>query len=235
MLKRAKQNLSITDSKNRLKNPADKNEKPRDRDVRFFAMKWSDDGSKAVVMARSADNKDRWIMKFDPATAKASVLDHLHDDAWVNNFGGDSLGWLTRYSNTIYFVSERDGYAHLYTQKFDGGNAQQLTKGKYEVSDIQIAEDKTKFYFTSSEVSPHERHFYTMNFDGSAKAKLTSAVGNNQATISPDGSMFALLYSSSNKPWKLFNFQQSRLARRNKSRLRPWMNSRMPTGLIRPL
>ena len=185
------------------KNPEDKTDKPRDRDVRFFAMKWSDDGSKALVMARSGDNKDRWIMKFDPATAKASVLDHLHDDAWINNFGGDSLGWLPD-NNTIYFVSERDGYAHLYTKDFDGGNAQQLTKGPYEVSDIQIAEDKSKFYFTSSEVSPHERHFYTMNFDGSAKAKLTSAVGNNQATISPDGSMFALLYSSSNKPWEMY-------------------------------
>ncbi len=187
------------------KNPEDKNEKPRERDLRFFGLKWSDDGSKAVITARSADNKDRWIMKFDPATAKASVLDHLHDDAWVGGggFGNDSLGWLPD-NSTIYFASERDGYAHLYTQKFDGGTAQQLTKGAYEVSGIEIAEDKSKFYFTSSEVSPHEHHFYAMNFDGGAKTKLTSAVGNNQATISPDGSMFALLYSSGNKPWEIY-------------------------------
>ncbi len=188
-----------------LKNPADKNEKPRDREVRFFGLKWSEDGNKAVITARSADNKDRWIMKFDPATAKTSVLDNLHDDAWIGGggFGNDSLGWLPD-NNTFYFVSERDGYAHLYIQKFDGGAATQLTKGAYEVSDVQIAEDKSKFYFTSSEVSPSERHFYAMNFDGSAKTKLTSAVGNNQATISPDGSMLALIYSAGNKPWELY-------------------------------
>ena len=185
------------------KTPEDKTEKPRERDVRFFALKWSDDGSKAVITANSADNKDRWIMKLDPTTAKATVLDHLHDDAWINNFGGNSLGWLPD-NNTIYFVSERDGFAHLYAQKFDGGAATQLTNGTYEVSDLQLAEDKSKFYFTSSEGSPHERHFYSMNFDGSAKTKLTSAVGNNQATMSPDGSMFALLYSSGNKPWELY-------------------------------
>ncbi len=187
------------------KNPEDKNEKPRERDLRFFGLKWSDDGSKAVITARSADNKDRWIMKFDPATAKASVLDQLHDDAWVGGggFGNDSLGWLPD-NNTIYFVSERDGYAHLYTQKFDGGTATQLTKGAFEVSEVQIAEDKSKFYFTSSEVGPSERNFYAMNFDSSTKTKLTSAVGNNQATIAPDGTMLALIYSAGNKPWELY-------------------------------
>ena len=185
------------------KNPEDKAEKPREREVRLFGLKWSDDGSKAVITARSADNKDRWLMKFDPAMAKATVLDHLHDDAWVNNFGADSLGWLPDHK-TIYFVSERDGYAHLYTKDFDGGEAKQLTKGSYEISDVEISEDKSRFYFTSSEGSPHERHFYSMNFDGSAKTKLTSAVGNNQTTISPDSSTVALIFSSGNKPWELY-------------------------------
>ena len=187
------------------KNPEDKAEKPREREVRLFGLKWSDDGSKAVITARSADNKDRWIMKFDPATAKASVLDHLHDDAWVGGggFGNDSLGWLPD-NKTIYFVSERDGYAHLYTQNFESGEAKQLTKGAFEISDVEIADDKSKFYFTSSEVGPAERHFYAMNFDGSAKTKLTATVGNNQATIAPDGSMFALIYSAGNKPWELY-------------------------------
>lgn len=188
-----------------LKNPEDKTEKPRERDLRFFGLKWSDDGSKAVLTARSADNKDRWIMKFDPATAKASVLDHLHDDAWVGGggFGNDSLGWLPD-NNTIYFASERDGYAHLYTQKFAGSAAIQLTKGTYEISDVQIAEDKSKFYFTSSEGSPFERHFYEMNFDGSRKNRLTAMTGKNDVTLSPDSSMQALIFSGSNKPPELF-------------------------------
>ncbi len=185
------------------KNPEDKAEKPREREVRLFGLKWSDDGSKAIIIARSADNKDRWIMKFDPAMAKATVLDHLHDDAWINNFGGDSLGWLPD-NKTFYFVSERDGYAHLYTQNFESGEANQLTKGAFEISDVEISEDKTKFYFASSEGSPHERHFYSMNFDGSSRNRLTYQVGKNDVTLSPDGSMQALIYSGSNKPPELF-------------------------------
>ena len=210
------------------KNPEDKAEKPRERDLRFFGLKWSDDGSKAVITARSADNKDRWLVKFDPATAKATVLDHLHDDAWVNNFGGDSLGWLPD-NKTIYFVSERDGYAHLYTQNFESGEAKQLTKGSFEISDVEISEDKTKFYITSSEgkyavtmpwqmiseaypagqepevpFSSFMRHLYSVNFDGSGKTRITNLKGNNQSSISPDDSMLAIVRSYSNKPPELY-------------------------------
>lgn len=207
------------------KNPEDKSDKPRERDVRFFALKWSEDGTKAVVMARSADNKDRWIMKLDPVTAKVSALDHLHDEAWVGGggFGGDLLGWLPD-NQTIYFVSERDGYAHLYTMNASGGAAKQLTKGAFEVSDIEIAEDKTRFYFTSSEgkysatqdwktigepftsddISSFSRHLYAMNFDGSNKRRITNLKGNNQVSLAPDGAMLAVLRSYSNQPTELY-------------------------------
>ena len=44
---------------------------------------WSEDGTKAVISARAADNKDRWIFALDPATGKTRVLVHDHDDAWI--------------------------------------------------------------------------------------------------------------------------------------------------------
>ncbi|MFN7928753.1 MAG: prolyl oligopeptidase family serine peptidase [Blastocatellia bacterium] len=194
-----------------------------ERALQLLSPIWSEDGKQAVLIARAADNKDRWIMKLDPATAKTTVLDRLHDDAWVNNFGLTVLGWLPD-GKTVYFVSERDGYAHLYTQSVDGGAARQLTKGPYEVFDVQVSEEKTKFYFTSSEgkyaatqdwkgisepfnaddVSSFSRHLYAMNFDGSNKARVTNMKGSNQATVAPDGSMLALIRSYANKPPELY-------------------------------
>ncbi len=46
------------------------------------------------------------------------------------------MNWLPD-NKTIYFVSERDGYSHLYTMNANGGEAKQLTKGAYEISDVQ--------------------------------------------------------------------------------------------------
>ncbi|MDX6443678.1 MAG: hypothetical protein QOH71_752 [Blastocatellia bacterium] len=176
---------------------------PKDRDVQLSLLRWSDDGKNAVLMARSADNKDRWVMLLDAATAKTKVLASMHDDAWIDGPGAPTLGWLPDNAH-VYFESERDGFAHLYTVSIDGGEPAQLTFGQFEVSDVQLSPDKTKFYFNSSEGSPFERHSYSMSLNGGARTRLTSAAGNHAVDVAPDETMLADVYSYSNKPPELF-------------------------------
>jgi dipeptidyl aminopeptidase/acylaminoacyl peptidase len=176
---------------------------PKDRDVQLSVLRWSDDGKNAVMMARSADNKDRWVMLLDAATGKTKVLTSVHDDAWIDGPGAFTLGWLPDNAH-VYFESERDGFAHLYTVSINGGEPVQLTSGQFEVSDVQVSPDKTKFYFTSSEGSPFERHFYSMALNGGARRRITSTAGNHAVDVSPDEKMLADVYSYSNKPPELF-------------------------------
>ncbi|HEX4948789.1 MAG TPA: prolyl oligopeptidase family serine peptidase, partial [Blastocatellia bacterium] len=173
--------------------------KPSERPLQLLTPVWSEDGKNAVLLARAADNKDRWVMALDPATAKTKVLFHEHDDAWIGGPGSFVLGWLPD-SRHVYFQSERDGFAHLYTAAIDGGETKQLTTGKFEVTDVELAPDKSRFYLTTSEVGFGERHYYAMSFDGGARTKLTSMPGNNQVTIAPDQSTLAIIRSYSNKP-----------------------------------
>ena len=175
----------------------------RDRDVQLFQLQWSDDGTRAVLMARAADNKDRWVMSLDPATAKTKVLATVHDDAWVDGPGSFTLGWLPD-NRRVFFESERDGWAHLYTVSTDGGDPVQLTSGKFEVSDVRLSSDKTKFYFTSSEGSFFERHLYSMPTDGGPRTRLTTMPGFNLADVSPDETTLAVVRSYSNKPPELY-------------------------------
>ena len=175
----------------------------RERDVQLFQPLWSEDGTKAVILARSADNKDRWILALDPATAKTRPIVTLHDDAWIDGPGAFTLGWM-RDNQHIYFQSERDGYAHLYTVSYEGGQPQQLTSGKWEVTGVQMSDDKTRFFLTTSEVHPGERHFYVMAEGGGERTKITSSPGNNQAFVSPDERMLALIYSYSNRPPEVY-------------------------------
>lgn len=183
--------------------PTQSQPRERDRDVQLFNTQWSEDGKNLVALARSADNKDRWVMAIDPATAKVKTLDHLHDDAWIGGPGSFTLGWLPD-NKTIYFQSERDGWAHLYSVSIEGGEARQLTSGKFEVSDVRLSQDKTRFFFTSSEGSPFERHLYSMPVGGGERTRLTSMAGNNDATISPDETALAIVRSYSNKPPELY-------------------------------
>jgi dipeptidyl aminopeptidase/acylaminoacyl peptidase len=175
----------------------------RDREVQLFQLQWSEDGARAALIARAADNKDRWVLSVDPSTAKTKVLARVHDDAWVGGPGSFTLGWLAD-SRRVYFVSERDGWAHLYTVNSDGGEPAQLTKGAFEVSDVRLSEDKKSFYFTSSEGSLFERHLYRVSVEGGARARLTTMPGNNQVEISPDEKTLAVVRSYSNRPPELY-------------------------------
>ncbi|HEX3559949.1 MAG TPA: alpha/beta fold hydrolase [Pyrinomonadaceae bacterium] len=176
---------------------------PRDRDVQLFQLQWSEDGTRAALLARAADNKDRWVMSLDPSTAKTKVLARIHDDAWVGGPGSFTLGWLPD-NRRVFFVSERDGWAHLYTVNTVGGDPVQLTRGQFEVSDVRLSADKTKFYFTSSEGSLFERHLYSMSTEGGTRTRLTTLHGNNQADVSPDETELAVVNSYSNKPPELY-------------------------------
>ena len=181
-------------------------QQPRDRDVQLSQLQWSEDGKNAVLMGRSTDNKDRWVMLLDPATGKTKVLASVHDDAWIDGPGANTLGWLPDNAH-VYFESERDGFAHLYSVSIEGGESSQLTSGQFEVSDVRLSADKAKFYFTSSEGSPFERHFYSMPINGGERTRRTGFAGNNQVDVSPDETMLADVRSYSNKPPELYLFR----------------------------
>lgn len=189
---------------------AKKTRKPAERVVMISAPVWSEDGKHAVLNIRAFDNKDRWIMRLDPATRQLKLLDRQRDEAWVGGYGASTAmtGFLAD-NQTFYFLSEADGYAHLYTVNVETGEKNQLTKGKFEVQQVQLSNDKKYFYLTTNEVHPGEQHFYRMAVNGGSRVKLTTMTGANDVTLSPDETKLAVRYSYSNKPWELFLMNNS--------------------------
>ncbi|MHA7128587.1 S9 family peptidase [Algoriphagus namhaensis] len=183
--------------------------KPEDRKVFLTGPYFSPDGSKAVVVARSLDNKDRWIAQVDLKTGDLITLDRQRDEAWIAGpgigwtFSAGEFGWLPD-SEHIYFQSEESGYSHLYLLDVTSGEKKQLTSGEYEVFDPFISKDKKHWYFTSSKVHPGVRHFYKMPLMGGDMIQLTDMTGNNQVYLSPDESKMLILHSYSNRPEELF-------------------------------
>src|SRR5215813_158933 len=199
----------------------------KDRDVQLSQLQWSEDGRNAVLMGRAADNKDRWVMRLDPSTGKTKVLATIHDNAWVDGPGAFTLGWLP--DNThVYFESERDGYAHLYSVSINGGEPKQLTSGPFEVSDVRLSQDKTKFYFTSSEGSMFQRHLFSMAITGGVRTQITGLPGQNQVDISPDETMLADVRSYSNKPPELYLMRQQPMDEKSGAAVKPVTTSPIP-------
>ena len=175
---------------------------------------WSADGKLCVVVVRSVDYKDRWIMRLDPSagpakTPRLTLLDRQHDDAWV---GGPGIGSTVSTGNmsfltdnqTLWFQSEADGYSHIYTVNVLTNEKKQLTSGKFEVQQVQLSKDKTHFFLQTNEVHPGEQHYYRMAVTGGERTRLTTMTGANDVTLSPDETRMAIRYSSSNQPWELY-------------------------------
>jgi dipeptidyl aminopeptidase/acylaminoacyl peptidase len=180
-----------------------------EREIRWSMPDVSDDGKLAVAGARSSDNKDRWYVAVDPETGKTRVVDTLHDDAWIREagggFGSSGVEFLPD-NKRVWFLSERDGWMHLYTLDVSdpSAKAKQLTTGKWEITSAELARDEKKFYITSTEQHPGERHLYTVPLDGGTRTKITTMVGSNAAVVSPDESTLGLVYSYSNKPPEVY-------------------------------
>lgn len=197
------------DYANKISKNDKKDKKPEPRAVNFFGPVWSANGKNNVVVIRSADNKDRWIMSLDVASQKLKPLDRQRDEAWIGGpgtggfFGNLNIGWLPD-NKTIWFQSEETGYSHLYLLDIIANKKQALTSGNFEVQSAQLSRDKKSFYITTNEVHPGEKHFYKLSAVGGNPERITTMTGANEVNLSPDEKWLALRYSYSNKPWELF-------------------------------
>ncbi len=164
---------------------------------------WSPDGKRSVVTAWSEDRKDVWLFSLDPTAAKTTLIFHVKDEAWVGQLGLTNLFWWPD-SRHVSFISEKEGYAHLYKATVDGDKIEAMTHGRFEVRSARLSKDGRLLYLTTNEEHPGELHFYSMPAAGGAKTKITSLVGLNEAFLSPDESSLAILHSYSTSPAELY-------------------------------
>ena len=183
--------------------------------VSWNPLLWSDDGKHAVAWAGSQDHKDLWLCAIDLNTATPKVLFHEHDDAWVRGFragrlqrgDGFAMGFLPD-GRTVYFLSERDGWYHLYTVGTEGEALRQLTKGAFELARPALSKDGTRWYFLSNEGDLFQQQLYTMPLAGGARTKLTAKEGfYEDYAVSPDDAKIALLYENPTTPADLYTME----------------------------
>src|SRR6185312_3099224 len=163
---------------------------------------WSDDGARALLFTVSSNYKARYLETVTAPAGAIDTVDVLRDTAWIEGPCFGCGGWAG--GNRVWYVSEADGYAHIYTVDADGTGRAQLTKGKWEVLDATLSPDKKWFWMHTSEPSPYERQFYRMAVTGGARERITLAKGGHDVTVSPNGLLLADVYSTSNRPPELF-------------------------------
>ena len=172
-----------------------------------FTVGWNQAGTAAILVATARDYKSRYIHRVDH-TGALTTIDVLRDTAWVlsgcggTNACGTMAGWLE--GDRVWFTSEADGYAHLYSASSDGSDRRQLTSGKWEVLGVDLSNDRKTFYLTTSERSPFDAQLHRMAVTGGARERLTTQPGSHDVTLSPDEQWMANVHSFANRPPELY-------------------------------
>jgi dipeptidyl aminopeptidase/acylaminoacyl peptidase len=179
---------------------AKKDDKPNARDVQVNAIVFAHSGTNVAVQLLSKDNKDRWIASVDFAKRALVPQHRLHDDAWINwNF--NEFGWEND-SQTLWYVSEESGYAHLYT-KSAGGKAQALTHGRFEIGHPELSADGHWFYAIANAEAPGAYDVYRVATSGGELQRISHYQGVESFALAHDGTRLLVAHSSSYVPIQL--------------------------------
>jgi dipeptidyl-peptidase-4 len=125
---------------------------------------------------------------------------------WLNTFGAPRF---LKDGRRFLWLSERDGFAHLYVCDIAGG-CRAVTQGPWMVDGRvpfggsgpgYVLDERSGFvYFTATEKDPRERHLYRIRLDGTGRTRLTREDGTHRAVVSPDGRFYADTWSDARTP-----------------------------------
>jgi dipeptidyl aminopeptidase/acylaminoacyl peptidase len=179
------------------------------RDAYVWFLGWRPTVSEALVMRLSRNAKRLELFAINPtsgatrllahderpATFIAGLEFHVADWQWQVTPLPDDSGFL--------WMSERDGWRHVYHYGYDGGLRKQVTSGAFPVHRVvHVDSARRDIYVLASgdSVRPYDRHVYRVALGGTGFTALTSAPGQHQPVFSSSGSFFIDSYSSLTQP-----------------------------------
>lgn len=169
------------------------------QDFYIARLKWTNDANvlSAQVLNRHQDNLD--LLFVDGTSGTKKVVLNEKDKAYVDVT--DNLTFLK--DNSFIWTSEKDGYNHIYHYDKSGKLKSQITKGPWEVTNYYGFDEKNgMIYYQSVENGSINRDVYAIKLNGSAKKRLTTQVGTNNATFSPNYQFFINSFSSAKNATK---------------------------------
>jgi dipeptidyl aminopeptidase/acylaminoacyl peptidase len=117
------------------------------------------------------------------------------------NYSGKKYRYDVKDGVEIVWMSERDGWNHLYLyDSATGAVKNQITKGDWAVRGVsKVDDDARQIWFSASGMYPGEDpyfvYYYRINFDGSGLTRITGAPANHTVSFSPDMKYFVDTYS----------------------------------------
>ncbi|HET7585291.1 MAG TPA: S9 family peptidase [Gemmatimonadaceae bacterium] len=190
-------------------------------DVRSHKRTWLDTGergefyipriywtSRADTLAVITLNRRQNVMTlyfFDVNTGGRRQVMRDSSSTWIDVYdfyaGVQDMMTFPAGMHEFFWLSDRDGWQHIYRYDYSGKLINQVTKGRWIAARIEGIDPTSRtIFYTSTQQSPLERQLYAVSFDGSHTRRLTEPAGRHAIDMSPNTRYYIDRWSSVHEP-----------------------------------
>lgn len=152
-------------------------------------MEWADSSRELVIRRINRLQNSVDVMLADASTGSVKTVLTERDGAWVD-IHDDALQWVEQ-GNAFTWITERDGWRHLFVASRDGSTQRCVTKGDYDVIKVLRVDEKAGWvYFYASPENPTQHYLYRSSLNSTGvPERLTPSdqPGWHDYDFSPDG------------------------------------------------
>ncbi|MEE1999900.1 DPP IV N-terminal domain-containing protein [Alkalimonas sp. MEB108] len=172
---------------------------------RIDQLAWQQDSSAFTFRYTERGHQRMRIIRVDAATEKATALVTEDSPTFVNLWAAFHQP-LQHGEQGVVWLSERDGWAHLYRTDRSGKQLQQLTSGNWRVRQVlAVDENAGQIWFTASgyypEQDPYYEQLFRVDLAGGNLTALTERNAHHDVVLSPDHKHYIVRYSRVDLPY----------------------------------
>jgi len=180
-----------------------------DPDQSFALLGWRPDGSEMLFRRMDHGRKKLDLMAADPATGSTRVVATETQQTFVGSHRNANRGFtLLEDGKRFIWMSERDGWNHLYLYDLEGNLIRRLTEGSFPVAGrpntkwvVAVDEKAGWVYFTAhAEKRLYDTHLYRVSLEGRGFTRLTEGTGHHAIRFAPSQQFFLDTHSSIGRP-----------------------------------
>jgi dipeptidyl-peptidase 4 len=166
---------------------------------------WTSRPDTLAMIVLNRQQNDMKLLFFDVTTGGSRQVMEETSKTWIDVYdfyaGVQDLMSFPEKSHEFFWVSDRDGYQHIYRYDYSGKLVQQVTHGPWSVTRIEGTDATAQhIYFTSTNPTPLERQLWQIKFDGTDLERITTTPGRHSINMSPNARYFIDTWSSTTQP-----------------------------------
>ncbi len=164
---------------------------------------WSPDEKYITIAELNREQDDMKFNIYNPESgAYIKTVFEEKSDKWVEP--EHKPLFFTKNPNLFLWLSERDGYNHIYLYDINKGLQKQLTKGEYVVTEmLGLRKNDSRLFFESTKDGYLDRNLYELNINNGKIQRITSSLGYHICELSSSGDNVLDRYSSLDIPGKI--------------------------------